>query len=201
MEEEVREEDPFEHMVEEVQEEDPFEQMINEVREEGSLQQEIKEVQEENPFEQPINEVQDALPGEEKEKRSVTDKNDSLPSEPVTAVKATISADEKNEQDETIRTPAVQKRRRGRPSKKELEARRAEESAVAAETEKSDGMPAEDGAVRAEKENTEPEAEDHESEGKEITPASAPIKKKRGRPSKKEIAERKATEESQAAGQ
>ena len=62
-------------------------------------------------------------------------------------------------------------------------------------------MPAEEGAVRAEKENTEPEAEDHESEGKEITPASAPIKKKRGRPSKKEIAERKAAEESQAAGE
>jgi hypothetical protein len=198
---EVQEENSVERMAEEVREEDPFEQMIREVREEGSLQQEIKEVQEENPFEQPINEVQDALPGEEKEKESVTDKNASLPSEPDSAARDTVSADKKDDPGKDTTGKAVTKRGRGRPSKKELEARRAEESAAVAETEKSDGMPAEEGAVRAEKEMTEPEAEDHESEGKEITPASAPIKKKRGRPSKKEIAERKAAEESQAAGQ
>ena len=163
------------------QESEPSEQVIKEVQEVNSDEQMVEEIQEEDPFEQMIREVRDEG-SLEKEIKEVQEEG-SL------------------EQEKDTTTKAAPKRRRGRPSKKELEARRAEESAAGAETEKSDSMPAEDGAVRAEKENTEPEAEDHESEGKEITPASAPIKKKRGRPSKKEIAERKAAEESQAAGE
>ena len=162
-------------------ESDLSEQVIKEVQEENSVERMAEDVREEDPFEQMIREVREEGSAD-KEIKGVQEEG-SL------------------EQEKGTTTKAAPKRRRGRPSKKELEARRAEESAAGAETEKSDSMPAEDGAVRAEKENTEPEAEDHESEGKEITPASAPIKKKRGRPSKKEIAERKAAEESQAAGQ
>ena len=162
-------------------ESDLSEQVIKEVQEENSVERMEEEVREEDPFEQMIREVREEGSAD-KEIKGVQEEG-SL------------------EQEKGTTTKAAPKRRRGRPSKKELEARRAEEFAAAAETEKSNGMPAEEGAVRAEKENTEPEAEDHESEGKEITPASAPIKKKRGRPSKKEIAERKAAEESQAAGE
>ena len=162
-------------------ESDPSERVIKEVQKENSVERMEEEIREEDPFEQMIREVREEGSAD-KEIKGVQEEG-SL------------------EQEKGTTTKAAPKRRRGRPSKKELEARRAEESAAGAETEKSDSMPAEDGTVRAEKENTEPEAEDHESEGKEITPASAPIKKKRGRPSKKEIAERKAAEESQAAGE
>ena len=177
----ARESDLSEQVIKEVQEENSVERMEEEVQEEDPFEHMVEEVQEEDPFEQMIREVREEGSAD-KEIKGVQEEG-SL------------------EQEKGTTTKAAPKRRRGRPSKKELEARRAEESAAVADTEQSDSMPDEEGTVKVVEENTEPEAEDHESEGKEITPASAPIKKKRGRPSKKEIAERKAAEESQAAGE